>query len=181
MLGTGILGQWLNKVTTVTDIPSKDGEDELGKMASVAHHFHRGLALMWSALTVAYLLVLSGLIVADQNFPLKIGVISTTGRIGLWITLLPALVGLVAVMLAHRRHAWGTWLLTLYSILWAGMLLAGLPAVWNAKTSFCTRTLCITTPWIARSMLLGLAVPFILVAFWSYRNRERSLVNAAHT
>jgi hypothetical protein len=129
----------------------------------------RGLAMLWSAFTIVYLLVISGLILRDPKFPLNLGSINTTGRVGLWLTLPPGLVGFVAVLLASRRARAGAWLLGIYSVFWAGVLVSGLPVIWNARTSFCTRTLCITTPWIARLLVLALATPFLLVAVWTHR------------
>jgi hypothetical protein len=64
------------------------------------------------------------------------------------------------------------------------VLAAGLPSIWNVKTSFCTRTICITTPWIGRLLLFALATCFFLVALWSYRNtrlRPRDSVSALNT
>lgn len=135
----------------------------------------RGLALGWSWLSVIYLLVISALIVQDAAFSLKLGEISTVGRPGLWITLLPGLIGMTALLLVSVRIGSGGWLLSLYSFFWTAVLVAGLPSIWNAQTSFCTRTLCIRTPWIGRSLLLALAGAFVLVAIWSWREAGRKI------
>jgi hypothetical protein len=129
----------------------------------------RWLTLSWSMLTIVYLLAISVLVLRDGAFPLNFGSIHTTGRTGLWLTLLPSLAGCVALLLALRRVRAGAWLLSIYSLLWTGVLVSGLPAVWNARTSFCTRAFCITTPWIGRLLLLALAMPFLLVALWTSR------------
>lgn len=129
-------------------------------------HACRGVALTWSAITIMYLVVLSVLIIRDANFRLDIGIIKLTGRSALWPILLPAVIGLVGLLLVLGRVRWGGWLLGAYSLFWAGILAAALPAVWNAKTSFCTRTLCVTTPWIGRLLTVALAACFLLVALW---------------
>lgn len=136
-----------------------------GRFASRAY---RGLALIWSATTILYLLVLSVVIVHDASFRLDIGVIKMTGRSALWPVLLPAVIGLAGLILLLWQVRWGAWLLGAYSSFWAGTLIAGLPAIWNAKTSFCTRTICITTPWLGRLLLFALAACFFLVALWIY-------------
>ena len=138
-------------------------------------HACKWLALTWSATTTMYLVVVSVVIIRDASFHLNVGVINLTGRAALWPILLPASIGLVGLLLVLCRVRWGLWLLGTYSLFWAGVLAAGLPAIWNAKTSFCTRTICITTPWIGRLVLFALATCFSLVAFWIHLNaRQRS-------
>jgi len=133
-------------------------------------HACRGLALIWSATTIMYLVVVSVVIIRNASFRLDIGVIKMTGRAALWPILLPAVIGLVGLILVLWHVRWGGWLLGAYSLYWAGVLAAGLPAIWNAKTSFCTRTICITTPWIGRLLLFALAACFFLVALRIYLN-----------
>ncbi len=128
----------------------------------------RGLAFLWSATTIIYFAVVSAAIVRDPTFHLNVGVVEMTGRPALWPTALPAIVGLAGLMLVLWHVKWGGWMLGAYSLFWAGILAAGLPAIWNVKSSFCTRTICITTPWIGRLLLFALATCFFLVALWSY-------------
>lgn len=129
---------------------------------------YRGLAVMWSATTIVYSSVVCVAIIHDPAFHLNLGVIKTTGKAALWPMMLPAVVGLVGIVLILRRVEWGGWLVGAYSLFWAGMLAAGLPSIWNVKTSFCTRTMCVTTPWIGRLLLFALATAFFLVALWAY-------------
>jgi len=133
----------------------------------------RGVALIWSITTIAYWAVVSIAIIRDATFRLSIGVIKITGRAALWPTLGPAAIGLVGLILILSHLRRGGWLLGAYSLYWAGVLIAGLPSIWNAKTSFCMRTICITTPWIGRLLLFALASAFFLVALWSYLNARR--------
>ena len=128
----------------------------------------RGLALVWSAITIIYLAVVSAAIVRDPTFHLNVGVMEMTGRVALWPIMLPAVIGLVGLVLVLWHVKWGGWLLGAYSLFWASVLAAGLPAIWNVKTSFCTRTICITTPWIGRLLLFALATCFFLVALRIY-------------
>jgi len=93
-----------------------------------------------------------------------------TGRASLWPILVPAVIGLIGLVLVLTHVRWGVWLLGAYSLFWAGVLAAGLPAIWNAKTSFCTRTICITTHWFGRLLLFALAACFSLLARWAYLN-----------
>jgi len=139
----------------------------------IGQQMWRALALTWSAFTIIFLLVLSVLILRDQRFPLNLGTIKTVGRVGLWVTLLPGLVGLLAVLLVQKGARLGAWLLGIYSLFWTAVLISGLPAVWNAQQSFCTRTICITTPWAGRLFVFSLARSFLLVALWVRREVTR--------
>lgn len=130
----------------------------------------RALALIWSATTIIYLAIVSAAIFHDPTFHLNVGVMKMTGRTALWPITLPAVIGVVGLVLVLWHVRWGDWLLGAYSLFWASVLAAGLPAIWNVKTSFCTRTMCITTPWIGRLLLFALATCFFLVALWIYLN-----------
>jgi hypothetical protein len=136
---------------------------------SVGWQARRALALLWSVVTIGFLLFVSILIVGNSRFSLNLGLIKTTGRVGLWATLLPGLIGLFAVALVLTGSRLGARVLGLYSLFWSGVFLVGLPSIWNAKRTFCTRTFCITTPWISRLMVLLLITPFALVAIWTHR------------
>lgn len=127
----------------------------------------RWIALSWVACTVVYLLVLSVLILDQPRFPLNLGIISTIGRTGLWITLAPALAGAFALILVLLGRRPGAAVLGVYCWFWTLVLGCALPVIWNARESFCTRTLCIRTPWIGRLLLLGLMTPFVIAALWS--------------
>jgi hypothetical protein len=131
------------------------------------------LGFFWIVLTILLFLGLSVLVFVTPRFPLAIGLLRTTGRSGLWITFLPALVGLAGVLL-WRRAKLGAGLLTAYSSFWCLTFLSGLPYVWNAKRSFCIRTFCITTPWLGRLTVLALAGPFLLAAIWAGRSASQS-------
>ncbi|MGB9031842.1 MAG: hypothetical protein WCC27_17095 [Acidobacteriaceae bacterium] len=134
---------------------------------SVGSQVYRWLMLLWSAFTAVYLLITSALIFLDARFPLNLGLIRTTGRVGLWVTLLPGVVGVLALLLILLRARLGALLLGAYSLFWTVVLACTLPAVWNARSSFCTQTMCIRTPWIARLLVLALATPFVLAALWA--------------
>lgn len=129
---------------------------------------YRGLALIWSATTIIYSCVVCIAIIRDPAFQLNLGVMKMTGKAALWPIMLPAVIGLLGVALILWHVRWGSWLLGAYSLFWASVLAAGLPSIWNVKTSFCTRTMCITTPWIGRLLLFALAAGFFLVAMWTY-------------
>jgi len=133
------------------------------------------LVLSWTLLNLIWLFVIAVLIFREPNFPLNLGLIRTAGRTGLWVTLLPALWGLAAVCLLFIRRKLGAKLLGIYSAFWVGMLLSGLPVIWNARRSFCLNSInfCITTPWLGRLTVFALAVPFLLVALWSLREAVR--------
>jgi len=140
---------------------------------SLGWQVRRVLALLWSSLTIGFFLFISVLILSDPRFPLNLGSINTTGRAGLWATLPPGVVGLSGIVLMFCHSAWGARMLGIYSLFWAAMIASGLPAVWNAQRTFCTRTFCIQTPWISRLLVLGLATPFLLVALWSRRQASQ--------
>jgi hypothetical protein len=122
---------------------------------------------LWSAFTAIYLLVISVLILRDDRFALNLGMVRTTGRAGLWVTLLPGVVGLLALLLVTRRTRAGAFLLGLYSMFWAVVLGLALPSIWNAQSSFCIKSFCIRTPWMGRLLLFALATPFLLTAVWA--------------
>ena len=131
------------------------------------------LAFFWIFLTILLFLGLSVAVFLTPRFPLAIGVLRTTGRPGLWITLLPSVVGLAGVLLRQKAKL-GAGLLTAYCSFWFLTTLSGLPYVWNAKRSFCIRSFCITTPWLGRLTVLALATPFLLAAIWSGRTAMQS-------
>jgi len=133
------------------------------------------LVLLWTLSSLILLFLIVALIFRQTNFPLNLGLIRTAGRTGLWLTLLPALWGLTAVCLLFIRRKLGVKLLGIYSAFWLAILLSGLPAVWNARRSFCLQSIhfCITTPWLGRLTVFALAVPFLLVALWSHREVVR--------
>lgn len=127
------------------------------------------LAVTWAAFTSLVLLIISVQVFHDPVFPISIGAIHTVGRSGLLVTLVPGAVGLVAVALILARVRFGLRLLGMYALFWAGVLLAAFPSIWNAKSSFCFRTVCITSPWLGRFLLFALTLPFVLVVLWAYR------------
>lgn len=131
------------------------------------------LGFFWSTLSILLFLGLSVVVFVTPRFPLAIGVFRTTGRTGLWITLLPTLVGLGGVLL-WRRGKLGAGLLLTYSSFWCLTFLSSLPGVWNAKRSFCIRSFCITTPWVGRLIVMALATPFLLAAIWAGRKDSQS-------
>jgi len=115
--------------------------------------------------------VLTGLILAQPRFPLDVGLIRTTGRSGLFVSLVPAFLGIIGLVLLRFGRAAGAILVAAYSSFWAIVFLAGLPRVWNARQSFCIKSLnfCINSPWIARLAVLAIAIPFALCAGWALR------------
>jgi len=131
------------------------------------------LALFWIVVTIFFFLGLSVAVFRTPRFPLAIGMVRTTGRTGLWITLAPALVGVAGVLFWSRRKL-GAALLLAYSSFWSLWMLSNLPIVWNAKQSFCIRSFCIVTPRVARLAVMALATPFILAAISTGRATFRS-------
>ncbi len=133
----------------------------------------RWSALVWLAGSSIYLLALSVVIWGNPHFPLKLGVIKTTGRTGLWLTLVPALAGFLAFFLLLVRSRAGAMVLGVYCAFWIAVLAGVLPFVWNARQSFCTQTMCIRTPWIGRLLVFGLMTPFAIVGLWARREFAR--------
>jgi len=127
------------------------------------------LVCLFISVSIAFQLLVTLLIFAQPEFPLNIGVVRTTGRVGLFASLLPALVGTLGLVLLRYRRAVGAWFLTAYSGFWAVVFLAGLPQVWNVRQSFCLEGLgfCITSLWIARVTVFAVALPFLLSVWWS--------------
>jgi hypothetical protein len=131
------------------------------------------LALFWIIVTILFFLGSSVAVFRTPRFPLAIGMVRTSGRSGLWITLVPALVGVVGVLFWTRRKLRAALLLA-YSSFWSLWMLSNLPMVWNAKQSFCIRNFCIVTPWTARLSVMALATPFVLAAVSTGRATFRS-------
>jgi hypothetical protein len=140
---------------------------------SLRSEISRWSALLWLATSTTYLLVLSVLILGNAQFPLNLGAIRTTGRTGLWMTLAPAIAGCLAFFLVFFRMRAGALVLGAYCGFWTAVLAYGLPWVWNARESFCTRTMCIRTPWIGRLLVFGLMTLFVLVAIWAKHEFSR--------
>ena len=126
-----------------------------------------GLAFIWTLTTLVFLSVISCLIFTKPAFPLNLGFIQTTGRAGLLATVVPAVAGLAGgLWFAARRSSGGLFVLALYSAFWGVVFAGGLPAIWNARRSFCLKGLdfCIISPWVARITLMAIVLPFLLAA-----------------
>ena len=134
-------------------------------------HVRRALVWLFISATIGFLLVLTVLIIAQAKFPLNIGVVRTTGRAGLFVSFLPALVGTVGLVMLWYKRATGAILVAAYSAFWAIVFLGGLPQVWNARQSFCLKGLnfCIYSPWVARLTVFAIVIPFLLSAWWALR------------
>ena len=130
-----------------------------------------GLARLWTAGSATLLLVIAVGILTQPGFPLGLGPIRTTGLAGLWVTLVPAVVGLVGVVLLRGDGRLGPGLVLLYSVFWSVVVASALPSVWNAKKSLCLNGpgFCITGPWIGRMVAVGILTPFLLVGVWAWR------------
>lgn len=146
-----------------------------GKGVASGHKLASGLVWVFIGLSIGFLLVLATQIIVQPRFSLDLGFIRTTGRTGLLVTLLPALVGLLGQLSSWRGWFWGAWLAAAYCSFWAVVFLGGLPQVWNVKRSFCLEGLnfCIVSPWVARLTVIALATPFLLAACWSVQQARR--------
>ena len=60
------------------------------------------LGFLWTLLTILLFFGLSVPVFVTPRFPLTRGGLRTTGRSGLWIALLPALIGLAGALLWRR-------------------------------------------------------------------------------
>ena len=74
------------------------------------------LVLIWSLVTISLLFGISVVLMSQPGFPFNPGLVHTTGRPGLWITLLPALVGFSGVLLRRHFRRLGAGLPGIYSI-----------------------------------------------------------------
>jgi hypothetical protein len=83
------------------------------------------------------------------------------------MTLAPAILGCCAFFLVAFRVRAGAIALGVYCGFWMAVLACTLPWVWNARQSFCMRTMCIRTPWIGRLLVFALITPFALAAIWA--------------
>jgi hypothetical protein len=130
-----------------------------------------GLARFWTTGSAVLLLVIAAHVLTQPGFPLGLGVIRTTGPAGLWLTLAPAVAGLLGVALLRRPGRLGPELVLLYSGFWSLVVVGALPGVWNAKRAFCLSGLgfCIASQWIGRMAAIGVLSSFLLVAFWAWR------------
>ncbi len=141
------------------------------------------VALIWTAATAGFLLFVSVLMIVQPRFPLNLGAIKTVGPSGLFVTLVPAAAAIAG--LASLRSGRGS-LVAAYHAFCAAVMLSGLPAVWDARRSFCIKGLdfCIYSPWVARLTVIGIAVPFILSAAvlltLARRGRALPLRDAVH-
>ncbi|HEX7137878.1 MAG TPA: hypothetical protein VF219_08535 [Vicinamibacterales bacterium] len=137
------------------------------------------LAFVWTHTTIVFLFVVSSLILVKPSFALNLGFIQTTGRVGLLATFVPAVAALAAgLWFAVRRSGGGLLVLAFYSAFWAVVFAGGLPAIWNARRSFCLKGLdfCIISPWVARLTLMSIILPFLLAAivFLAEAQRRRA-------
>lgn len=131
----------------------------------------RALVSLFVMVTIGFLLVITVLIVTQPQFPLNIGLVRTTGRAGLVATAVPAMAGIIGLVLLWRRRRIGSLLVAAYCAFWTIVFLGGLPQVWNSRQSFCLKGLnfCIVSPWVARLTVLAIVTPFLLSGWWSLR------------
>jgi hypothetical protein len=131
----------------------------------------RALVRVWIIVTALPLLGITFGILLEPGFPLGLGVVQTRGLTGLWVSLLPAVVGIVGVVVLSWSSRVGAGLILVYSAFWALLLAGMLPVVWNVQSSFCLRGLgvCITGAWLGRLVVLGLLAAFVLVSGWCLR------------
>jgi hypothetical protein len=131
----------------------------------------RALVSTWIVVTALPLLGITLGILMEPGFPLGLGLVRTRGLTGLWVSLLPAVVGVAGVVLLRWSRRVGAGLILAYSAFWAVLLAGMLPVVWNAESSFCLRGLgvCITAAWLGRLVVLVLLAAFLLVSSWSWR------------
>jgi hypothetical protein len=140
----------------------------------------RALVRAWIVATTLPLLGITLGVLMEPGFPLGLGVIRTRGLTGLWVSLLPAVVGLAGVVLLGRSRRMAAGLILAYSVFWVVLLAGMLPVVWNVESSFCLRGLgvCITAAWLGRLIVLALLATFVVVSTWSLR-RVRATPGAA--
>jgi hypothetical protein len=131
----------------------------------------RALVSTWIVVSALPLLGIALGILTEPGFPLGLGLIRTRGLAGLWVSLLPAVVGVAGVVLFSWSRRVGAGLILAYSAFWTVLLAGMLPVVWNAESSFCLRGLgvCITAAWLGRLVVLALLAAFLGVAGWSWR------------
>jgi hypothetical protein len=141
----------------------------------------RALVIMWILLSAVPLLGIALGILTEPNFPLGLGIIRTRGLTGLWVTFLPAVVGVAGVVLLRWPGRGGAALVLAYSSFWAVLLGGMLPVVWNAESSFCLRGLgvCITAAWLGRLTVLGLLTAFLLASTWCVARLRRGTLGKA--
>jgi hypothetical protein len=143
---------------------------------SSGRQLFQAMVVVWLLVSAFLLCGISVLILLRKDFPLNVGLIRTTGRVGLLATLLPALVCLLGLSLLARFHRLGAGLVGIYALFCSILMAGGLPSVWNAQSSFCLRGLnfCITSPWMARLLVMGLSASFLVAAVWAWRQVMRS-------
>ena len=137
--------------------------------ASTRQNVARGFVSVLVGVTAVFLVVVTVLIVGEPNFPLSLGLLRTTGRTGLLLTAVPALIAIIGLVQLSRRRRNGSILVGTYSAFWGVVFLSGLPAVWNARRSFCVSNFCITSPWVGRLTVIAIAAVFLGSGWWSLR------------
>ncbi len=138
----------------------------MGRVSGV----QRALVSAWVVVTAIPLLAMVVHILTRPDFPIGLGFIRTRGLMGLWVTLLPAVVALGGVVTLGLRRRMGAAMLLAYSVFWSVLLAGALPLVWNAESSFCFRGLgvCITAAWLGRAVVLLLLSFCLLVFAWTW-------------
>ncbi len=146
-----------------------------------ASNVRRALVRAWILATALPLLGITAGVLTEPGFPLGLGVIRTRGLAGLWVSFVPAAVGLAGVGLLGRSGRVGAGLILAYSAFWAVVLAGMLPVVWTAESSFCLRGLgvCITAAWLGRLIVLTLLAVFVAVSAWSLRTLRATAETAA--
>lgn len=89
------------------------------------------LVLLWIVPGILLLYVTAGSILGKPDFHLGLGLIQTTGRTGLFFTLVPALWGTAALLLLFRVPVVGGRLLAAYCLFWFCNFFGGLIKNWD--------------------------------------------------
>jgi hypothetical protein len=141
----------------------------------------RALVSTWIVVTALPLLGITLGILTEPGFPLGLGFIRTRGLTGLWVSLVPAVVGVTGVVLLRWSRRVGASLIFAYSAFWVVVLAGMLPVVWKAGSSFCLRGLgvCITAAWLGALVVLGLLAAFLVVSTWSWRRARGTAAERA--
>lgn len=82
--------------------------------------------IVWLAATVMLLLIATTAPLRNPQMPLVIGLIHARGETAIWLTLLPALCGVAALVGIFGRRRSGPYFLLAYSLFWLVILVGGL-------------------------------------------------------
>jgi hypothetical protein len=131
------------------------------------------LVLLWIIPGIAFLLLTAAAALRQPGFDLTLGLIHAMGRAALLDALVPAIWGMIALILLFRARPLGARLLLIYCLFWLADFLGGLLHNWrDVMTEGGVLNGPIPARIVVSLLIAGFLGGFALCAVWAWRRAE---------